>query len=227
MEPHLALYFSAMMRRRPVRNAKASDPLSVALASGAMARLIRYFAVNPDARPHLRALERATSLRPRSLQVELERLTGLGLLRRKTDGRFVRFERNQENRLWAHFRALIRALSRPADLLPFAFAGVSGVEGAFIFGSHATGRARRESDVDVMVIGDTIDDRALARGALEAGVLLGREVNYITISHEELNSRTAASHRFYRSVATGQKEWLVGSPATLTRRPPHDSDAMK
>ncbi|HEX8831742.1 MAG TPA: nucleotidyltransferase domain-containing protein [Longimicrobium sp.] len=186
----------------------AQDLLAVALASGAMAKLVRYFAVNPDSAPHVRALQRVTGLRPSSLKNELDRLLTLGLLVRQQDGNRVRFRVDEESPLWAQFRTLVRQLSTPADVLPYAFGEVEGIEGAFIFGSFAKGSARDDSDVDVLVLGDDVDEPSLSRHTLEASVLLGREVNVVQATPHEFRS-TGPSGRFYQRVAREAKQWLV------------------
>jgi predicted nucleotidyltransferase len=170
-----------------------------------MARLVRYFAVNPESAPHVRALERITGLSPASLKNELDRLLILELLLRRNDGNRVRYCVNDENPLWAQFRALVRQLSTPADVLPYALAEVDGVEGAFIFGSFARGSEREESDVDVMVLGDQIDAPSLSQHVIEASVLLGREVNVVQATPAEFRS----GNKFYRNVAREPKQWLV------------------
>jgi predicted nucleotidyltransferase/DNA-binding transcriptional ArsR family regulator len=197
------------------RLSKSTDPLTTTLASGAMARLVRYFAVNPEARPHVRALERATGLRPRSLQNELDRLALLGILVREEDGARVRYRLDETAPVWPHLRQLARHLSSPADLLPFALTDVPGIEGAFIFGSHARNAARPDSDVDLMVIGDRLDEGELLRRTLEVGVLLDCEVNVVTTTRAELFERLTGGRRFFRDVVAGAKQWVAGSQAAL------------
>lgn len=184
------------------------DRLALALASRAMAKLVRYFAVNPDSAPHVRALERVTGLSPASLTNELERLQSLGLIVREKDGNRVRYHANEPNPLWPQFRALVRQLSTPADVLPYAFGEVDGVEGAFIFGSFAKAREREDSDVDVFILGDRVDESALFRHALEASVLLGREVNAVHATPDEFQS-ACRSGGFYQNVVREPKQWLV------------------
>ncbi len=186
----------------------AQDLLALALASGAMAKLVRYFAVNPEAAPHVRALQRITGLGPASLKNELDRFLTLGLLVRHEDGHRVRYRAEEQNPLWAQFRTLVRELSTPADILAYAFGEVEGVEGAFIFGSFARGAAREDSDVDVLVLGDHVDEPALCRHALEASVLLGREVNVVQATPDEFRG-ASPSRGFYRNVAHEAKQWLV------------------
>lgn len=198
------------MSRRP----KAADPLSTALASGAMARVARYFAVNPEGVPHVRALQRATRLTPAALQTELSRLVTLGVLDRRPDGRRVHYALRETTPAWPPLRALVRALSTPADVLPYALAEVPGVDAAFVYGSHARGDVRPDSDVDVLLLGRDIDECVLYRHTLDAAALLDREVNVVHITPAELATR-AATPGFWRRVLEGTKQWVVGSPEAL------------
>src|SRR5439155_25269360 len=74
-----------------VRKPNRDEPLSAILASGALARLVTHFAIRPDEATHMRGLQRATGLAPRSLQTELARLQQLGVIQRKASGRQVRY----------------------------------------------------------------------------------------------------------------------------------------
>ena len=197
------------------RTTKATDPLSQTLASGALARLVRFYAANPESAPHFRALQRLTGLRSRSLQVELRRLLGLGVVVREEEGSRVRFRLDERHPLWPHLRQMVRLLSEPADVLPLALADVTGVEAAFVFGSFARGTARPDSDVDLFVLGDEVDETALSRHTLDAGVLLGREVNVVHLTRRELEERLRGGKRFFLDVLGGAKQWVAGSPDVL------------
>jgi predicted nucleotidyltransferase len=67
-----------------------------------------------------------------------------------------------------------------------AIAGVEGIEAAFVFGSFARGDARADSDVDVLVVGDSAAGARLGRKAAEASVLLGRPVEVRACTREKL-----------------------------------------
>ncbi|MBW3654729.1 MAG: nucleotidyltransferase domain-containing protein [Gemmatimonadetes bacterium] len=198
-----------------VRAAKSTDPLSLALASGAMARVVRYFAVNPEARPHVRALQRATGLGPRSMQREIDRLSRLELLVREDDGPLVRWRVDENNPAWDHFRQLVRRLSDPADVLPYALTGLPRIDAAFIFGSHARDRARPDSDVDLFVLHRGVSESDLLRQTLEAGVLMNREVTVVTATTEELQRRLNEENRYFLDVIAGPKQWVAGSSKVL------------
>lgn len=195
----------------PVRSPKRSDALSATLASGALARLLIDFAVHPEDASYGREIQRRTGLTPRSLQTELARLESLGLVRRRSDGRLVRYELVEGTPKWSTFRRLIRELADPVDVVRNALADVPGIGAAFIFGSFARGDTREDSDVDVFIIDDDIPEPLLARRTIDAEILLGREVNVVQMTRDELAGRIEAGSSFIRTVFSRPKLWLVGS----------------
>lgn len=201
--------------RNPVRSAKRTDALSATLASGAMARVLIDLAVHPEDAPHGREIQRRTGLTPRSLKTELARLESLGVVRRRPEGRLVRYELVESNPRWSALRGLIRELADPVDVVRNALADVPGIEAAFVFGSIARGDARPDSDVDLFILGADIPDRVLYRGTIEAGILMDREVNPVQMTREELAGRIEAGSSFIENVFRGPKVWLAGSQSDL------------
>jgi predicted nucleotidyltransferase len=200
------------------RSGSASgDPLARVLASSALAELVLYFILHPDAVPHFRGIQRATGIASRSLQHELARLEGLGVLQREQDGRMVRYRRAADHLRWHVFRELVRQFAEPGAVLRTALADVPGIEAAFIYGSFARGDVHPESDVDVFALGDSLKDRAtrltLARGTLEAAMLLDREVNVVRYTWDKLEARRDGG--FLSAVLGGPKTWLIGNEMIL------------
>lgn len=210
------LQSTTQAHRRPrTRSAKRTDALSATLASGAMARVLIDLAVHPDDAPYGREIQRRTGLTPRSLQTELARLETLGVVRRRPEGRLVRYELIESNPRWRALRALIRELADPVDVVRNALADVPGIAAAFVFGSFARGDMRDDSDVDVFLLGEDIPDHLLYRGTIEAQILLDREVNIVDMTRPELAHRIESGSSFIRNVLARPKLWLVGSQANL------------
>lgn len=183
-----------------------------------MARLVTHFATRPDETRHMRALQRATGLTPRSLQTELARLVRLGILRRHTDGRQVKYGLDEQSPRWRALRGLLRELADPAEVVREALADVAGVEAAFLFGSYARGTDIRDSsDIDLFVMRGDLSEDLLSRRTLDTSVLLGREVNTVTTNYDELLARVMEGSGFYRAIMTGPKRWLVGAEAAIER----------
>ena len=180
-----------------------------------MARVVIDFAVHPEDASHGREIQRRTGLTPRSLQTELARLESLGVVRRRADGRLVRYELVESNPRWSALRALIRQLADPVDVVRNALADVPGIGAAFVFGSFARGDTREDSDVDVFIIDDGIPERKLARRTIDAEILLSREVSVVQMTRDELAQRIESGSSFIRNVFRGPKVWLVGSEQDL------------
>ncbi|HZG44618.1 MAG TPA: nucleotidyltransferase domain-containing protein [Longimicrobium sp.] len=205
---HQALPYTA-------RTPKRGDALSYTLASGAMARVVIDFAVHPEDASHGREIQRRTGLTPRSLHAELARLESLGVIRRRPEGRLVRYELVESNPRWKALRELVAHMADPVDVLRNALADVAGVGAAFIFGSIARGDAREDSDVDLFILDAGLDEDRLARRTLDVGVQLRREVNVVQMTREQLADRITRGSGFIREVLRGPKLWVVGSEDEL------------
>lgn len=113
-------------------------------------------------------------------------------------------------------RQLVRELADPVEVIRDALSDVPGTVAGFVFGSFARGDVREDSDVDVLVLGEAIAEDLLSRRTLDAGVLLGREVNVVSMSRAELRRRLQTGSGFLPRVAAGPRRWLVGDEATLS-----------
>lgn len=202
---------------KEISTIQVGNPLARVLASSALAHLILYFVLHPDSVPHFRGLQRATGISSRSLQHELARLLELGMIRRERDGRLMRYRRVADHPRWFVFRDLVREFAEPTTLLRTALVEVPGIDAAFIYGSFARGDMHPESDIDVFALGDALKDRdtrlTLARGTLEASMLLDREVNVTRYTWDKLEARRTGG--FLSSVLAGPKTWLLGDEMVL------------
>ncbi len=198
----------------------STDPFEALGVAPAAASIIRYYLLRPEARPHAREIQRILGLGGASLQRELERLVSLGALVRSREGRQVHYVMGLNTQLWAAFSLMMGNTSDPAHLIRDALRDLTGVTSAFLFGSTALGTQRSDSDVDLFVLETPqVDRRALLRQVVEAGLLLGREVNTLCYTEQSLAERLGDSSHpgaaFMREVLTGPKRWVAGSPATL------------
>jgi predicted nucleotidyltransferase len=180
-----------------------------------MARVVIDFAVHPEDAPYGREIARRTGLTPRSLQTELARLETLGIVRRRREGRLVRYELIESSPRWRAMRALIRELADPVDVVRNALADVPGIAAAFVFGSFARGDTRDDSDVDVFIVNDGVPERQRARRTIDAEIFLGREVSVIQMTRDEIARRMESGSSFIRNVFGGPKVWLVGSEVDI------------
>lgn len=198
----------------------AADAFDVLGLAPALGRIIRFYMVRPGARPHQRALQRTLDLGSASVQRELERLQRLGVMNAEPEGARTVYTVAQEAPEWRALEELERTSSDPVPLLRDALVDVEGVLSAFVFGSFARGTQRADSDVDLLVLeGDSFDRQRFYRQLSELSLLLGREINTMRYTPQELGERLGdPSHPgwgFLREVLTSDKVWVAGSPSEL------------
>jgi len=166
--------------------------------------------LHPDASLQVRELARLTGASAGSLHRELRLLADLGLLVRQEVGRQVHYRANMESPVFAELAGLLRKTAGLADVLRDALAPLgSKVSMAFVYGSVAAGTERPTSDVDVMVLGSA-SFADVARALASAHSALRREVNPTVMTARDFARRLASADGFARSVAKGQRLWLIG-----------------
>jgi predicted nucleotidyltransferase len=153
------------------------DSLALVGIPSAEARLIRYFLVRPETRPHLREIQRALGLGGASVQRGLNRLVELGALKRTEEDCGVLYSAVPRASVWSALRRLEYEAQDPMPLLRDALIDVQGIAAAFVFGSMATGRIDEESDIDLLVVAQaSLDRRELCGGKEVAGGWCERSV---------------------------------------------------
>jgi predicted nucleotidyltransferase len=180
-----------------------------------MARLLLHFVTHPDDLVHVRELRRLTGLGMGSLQAELRRLVRLELLSARRDANRVVYRLEYGHPRWRAFRNLLATTAEPAELLRAAFAGVEGVDAAFVFGSQARGDTRDDSDIDLFIVGRDDVHHAVSQALTEIELLLEREIDVIHYTVERVQARAARPSEFVRRVMREPKLWVAGELSAL------------
>ena len=191
------------------------EQLYALLGSEARARLLAWFAANPDIRRDAEALARATGLGRHVLRAELARLVGQGLVVRGREGRRAVYHRAWVPD-WRPLESVISRLGIPL-LLQSALAEIPGVEAAFIFGSLARGDDRPDSDIDLLVYGDRIPRGAVSEGLGYVYGLLERKLDDKVLDRESFRELNGPRSGFLPNALSGRKIWLIGSERDLVR----------
>jgi len=172
-------------------------------------RILAILIDSPRERYHLREIARRAHTSPGTAARELDRLSEAQLVLSQREGNQRYFRVNTASPLYEPVRDLVRrTIGAPAVLRRY-LEGVVGVESAVIFGSYANGRLKADSDIDVLVVGDL--DRDQLTEALEAASgELGREVNEVVMTRDELDRRHAAGDGLVRSIYSGRVSVVIG-----------------
>jgi predicted nucleotidyltransferase len=149
-------------------------------------------------------------------QRELARLEISGLIVGRRIGHQKHYRANPASPLYSELRGIVLKTVALAEPLRAALKPLSAqINAAFVFGSVAKATDDSESDVDLMVISDSLTYGEVF-GALErVGRTLRREVNPTVYTTVEFSKRARAENAFVTRVLGQPRLWIVGSEDDL------------
>lgn len=147
-----------------------------------------------------------------AVQREVEQLVEHGLVSVVRDRSLKRYQANRSASIFEELRSIVEKTTGVAGALRDALAPIAGqIELAILYGSVATARDRATSDIDVLVVSDTLTLEAVFE-ALQVGERrLGRSVNPTLYTSEEWRKRRKSKNAFVTKLMAGPFVTLVGS----------------
>lgn len=156
-----------------------------------------------------------------AVQRELADLAGAGLLTVRKQGNQKHFQANAASPVFAELRGLVLKTMGLADVLRVALAPLAPqIELAFVFGSIAKQQDTAASDVDLLVVSDTLGYGDVFAALEGASQTLGRTINPALYSAADFQARLQADNAFVSRVMQQPKIWLIGQEESA----PHEPD---
>jgi uncharacterized protein len=166
---------------------------------------------------YLRQLVRAIGAGHGALQRELQHMTDMGLILRRTQGNQVLYQANSQSPIFPEVKGLITKTVGIHDVIRSSLAPLAPeIQVAFVYGSVARQRERANSDVDLMVLGDApFGEVVSALGPAQK--TLGREINPTVFAVDEFRSKLESANHFLRNVMKEKKFFVLGTENELAK----------
>ena len=179
--------------------------------------MLGWLFTHPDQRYFVRQLTNLLKEDSTNVSRELIRLEKAGVLVSTKEGKQKYYQANRESPVYNELHGLIVKTTGVADVLRSALSSSAGrIRLAFIFGSVASGKEDRASDMDVMVVGEiSFGDVVSLLSAAEER--LGREVNSVVYPVTEFKKKVKEDHHFVKTVLGEEKIFLIGDEGELRR----------
>jgi predicted nucleotidyltransferase len=157
-----------------------------------------------------------------AVQRELADLAAAGLLSVRKQGNQKHFQANAASPVFAELRSLVLKTSGLADVLRTALLPIAPqIAVAFVFGSMAKQQDTAASDVDLLVVSDTLGYGDVF-GALEAASqTLARTINPALYTVVDFKARQLGDNGFINRVMQQPKIWLIGQEESPQHEPTH------
>jgi predicted nucleotidyltransferase len=190
--------------------------LSDALFSTTQQRVLGLLFGQPDRSFYATEMIGLAGVGSGGVQRELARLAQSGLVTVRPVGNQRHYQANPEAPIYVELCGIVRKTFGMADPLRLALTPLAAqIKCAFVFGSVAKRQDTASSDIDLMVISDSLG-YADTFAALEvASTQLGRTVNPTIYSTKELAKRIKQGEAFVTRVLAQPKLWLIGGDDDL------------
>jgi predicted nucleotidyltransferase len=177
--------------------------------------ILKTFFNNPDEEFYTRQLASMNNVSVGTLHRELKKLISLGLLLPRKVGNIKLFSINKESPIYSELKNIFYKTEGIIKYVTSVVLDIKGIRVAFVYGSFAKGDERKDSDVDLFIIGDNIDDDKLIEKISDLEKELVREINYTTYSEAEYLKEKKNKDSFVQRVIRSEKIFLKGSADEL------------
>lgn len=203
-------------------NSSESSTLSDALFPKVRQRVLAVLFGAPDRSFYANEVIALAQSGTGAVQRELADLSGAGLLTVRKQGNQKHFQANAQSPVFAELRGLVLKTVGLADVLREALAPLAGqITQAFVFGSMAKQQDSAASDVDLLLVSDTLGYGDVLAALEPAMQRLGRTINPALYTAADFQARRAGDNAFIHRVMQQPKIWLIGQgPIDQEESPP-------
>ena len=200
-------------KRRPV---KPAPGLADALFAKVQQRVLGVLFGNPHRTFYANEVIGLARSGTGAVQRELARLEASSLVTVTRVGKQKHYQANAASPLYEELRALVLKTFGLADVLRAALApAASSIRAAFVYGSIAKGEDTAASDIDLMVISDSVSYADLFASLQSLEAELGRPVNPTVMTPAVWRSKRSRKGSFSSRIASQPRVFVLGTDDDL------------
>ncbi len=147
-----------------------------------------------------------------AVQRELTKLAEVGLVTVRRQGNQKHYQANTVSPIFGELHGLVIKTVGLSDVVRAALSPLTPqIRAAFIYGSVAKAQDTATSDIDLMIVSDTLSYGEVFSALEQASANLGRTVNPTVYTSREFDRRVRSGTAFLTRVIKQPKLWLIGS----------------
>ena len=185
--------------------------------SGTQQRVLGLLFGQPDRSFYATELIHLAGVGSGAVQRELARLAHSGLVTVRPVGNQKHYQANPGSPIYEELCGVVRKTVGLAEPLRAALAPLAAqIKAAFVYGSIAKKEDTASSDIDLMLVSDTLTYGDTILALQNANALLGREVNPNIFTPQDFAKRLKEGGSFVSRVMAQPKIWLIGEEHDLS-----------
>lgn len=186
--------------------------LGEALFSKTQRQVLGLLFGNPDRSYYAKEIVRLAGVGSGTVQRELEKLSGAGLLSVRKIGNQKHYQANRQSPIFEELRGIVLKTFGVGDVLRLALAELADqITVAFVYGSVAKGTDKVHSDIDVMIISGELSYDRIFSALAPVESKLGRTINPTFYKPSEFKDKVTADSSFLSRVVEQPKIFLIGT----------------
>jgi predicted nucleotidyltransferase len=204
-------------KRKSTSNAPTTSGVADALFSKVQQRVLAVLFGNHSRSFYANELIALAGSGSGAVQRELAQLEAAELVTVKRIGNQKHYQANASAPIFEELRGLVLKTSGLVDVLRSALAPLAAqIDAALVFGSVAKGLDTAKSDIDLLVIGETLTYAELFAALEPASTRLKRTINPTLYSRLEIDKRIRDGNSFVKRLLEQPKLWVIGEDRGLT-----------
>jgi predicted nucleotidyltransferase len=165
----------------------------------------------------VRQILRTAGIAPGAGHRELKWLSETGIILRKVSGHQVYYQANSECPIFWELKNIVTKTVGVADIIRAQLTPIENrIDIALLFGSIVRGKESKDSDIDILIVGD-LTFAEIAERLAPVQKILGRETNPLVFSSDEFQDKLKKGHHFLNSVLKSDMIYLIGDEIELKR----------
>ncbi len=166
----------------------------------------------PDKNFYVNEIVRLADIGKGTIKRELERMLSSGLLTMERIGNQNHYQANKNSVVYTELLGIVRKTFGLADIIKQTLLPIGAqIDWAFVYGSIAKGEDTASSDIDLMVVTESLAYSDLMTTLSEAERLLSRPINPSIYTNEQIISKLQEKNAFLTRVMDQPKLWVKGS----------------
>jgi len=161
----------------------ATEVLEALITSKTRIKLLLKFFLNTGNTSYLRDLASEFGESTNAIRIELNRMEAAGLLDAQRSGNKKIFKANTNHPLFDGIRQLLMQHTGIEHIVDKVVKNLGGLHSAYVINSFARGRDGRL--IELLLLGNNLDERYLQRMIAKAEALSGRKIKYVLLHPAE------------------------------------------